>query len=69
MEDKEAIEILTQLIEKYPLSEKEKEAVSSAIGALGWMKLGNQRIKNIIRAKKAEKKKEKNWKQEFNLDR
>jgi len=58
MEDKEAIEILMKLLEKYPLSKKEKAAVSSAIGALGWMKLGKARIQNIIKAKKAEQEEE-----------
>jgi hypothetical protein len=55
MEDKEAIEILTRLLEKYSLAGEEKEAVLTAIGALGWTKLGKGRMENIIRARKAEK--------------
>jgi len=55
MEDKEAIEILTRIMDKYSLDTEEKEAISSAIGALGWMKLGGARMKNIIRARKAER--------------
>jgi hypothetical protein len=55
MEDKVAIEILTKLLEKGNLSAEEKEAVLTAIGALGWTKLGKARIQNIARARKAEK--------------
>jgi hypothetical protein len=55
MEDKEAIEILTQLLEKGNLSTGEKEAVLTAIGALGWTKLGKARSQNIARARRAEK--------------
>lgn len=58
MEDKEAIEILTQLLEKYSLSKKEKEAIAIAVGALGWTKLGKARLENIIRARKHEKEKD-----------
>ena len=39
MEDKEAIEILTAMLKKYPLSDEENEAVRHAIGILGWTKL------------------------------
>ena len=39
MEDKEAIEILTTMLKKHPLSAEEQEAVRHAIGILGWTKL------------------------------
>ena len=39
MEDKKAIEILTALLKKYPLSEEEQETIRHAIGVLGWTKL------------------------------
>jgi len=55
MEDKEAIDILTRLLEKGTLSDEEREAVLIAIGALGWTKLGKSRIQNIARARHAEK--------------
>jgi len=55
MEDKEAIEILTKMLEKGNLSAEEKEAVLAAIGALSWTELGKARIQNIARARKAEK--------------
>lgn len=55
MEDEEAIKILKKLLDKYPLSDQEKAAVMAGIGALGWTKLGESRLKNIIRARKAER--------------
>ena len=39
MNDKKAIEILTQMLAKYPLADEEKEAVRDAIGILSWTKL------------------------------
>lgn len=39
MEDKEAIEILTGLLKKHPLSAGEQGAIRHAIGVLGWTKL------------------------------
>lgn len=58
MEDKEAIEILTELLKRNSLSEKEREAVLTAIGILSWSKLGQGRIKNIARAQKAKREKD-----------
>jgi len=53
MIDKDALKILTEMIEKYPLTAKEKEAVLAAVGVLGWTSLGESRLKNIIKSKKA----------------
>ena len=39
MNDKQAIEVLKKILEKYPLTEEEKEGVRSAIGILAWTKL------------------------------
>ncbi len=39
IDDKAAIEILTQMLGKYPLEVKEKEAIREAIGILSWSKL------------------------------
>ncbi len=58
MEDKEAINILIRLLDKYHLDGEEKEAVQAAIGALGWTTLGKGRMRNIIRARKAEREKD-----------
>ena len=48
MTDKEAIQILLNMLEKYPLDEKEQEAIKSAIGILGWTKM----LENKIEARK-----------------
>jgi hypothetical protein len=53
MQDKQAIEILLRLIEKDSLSAEEKEAVRTAIGILSWTKLGQARIKNLGKVRKA----------------
>lgn len=66
MEDKEAINILMRLIEKYSLSGEEKKAILNAIGILSWTKLGQGRIKSIIKAQKA--KREKNFKPRVSFD-
>lgn len=58
MEDKEAIEILTRMLEEGSFSEKEKEAVLTAIGILSWSKLGQRRIKNFIRSQKAKRERD-----------
>lgn len=47
MNDKEAATILIKLLAKYPLSEEEKEAITSAIGILSWTALSEGRIKSI----------------------
>lgn len=57
MEDKEAIDILKKLLDKPSVAEKEKEAIMTAIGALGWFKLGKNRMDQIIKAKKSEREK------------
>jgi hypothetical protein len=54
MEDKEAIEVLTNMAEKKTLCEKEREAILVAIGALSWTKLGKARIAGIAKARQAE---------------
>ena len=61
MEDKEAIDFLMQLLEKYPLAEKEREAVRSAIGILSWTKLAEGRIKSLKKAQKSKQGKSAKW--------
>lgn len=39
MEDSEAVKILIAMLKKYPLDEKETEALKGAIGLMGWTKL------------------------------
>lgn len=45
MESKQAANILIKMLESYPLSEEEKEAVSAAIGILSWTMLSDSRMK------------------------
>jgi hypothetical protein len=39
MEDSEAVKILIEILKKHPLNDKEKQAVKTAIGLMGWTKL------------------------------
>lgn len=52
MEYREAISQLIRMIEKYPLEEKEREALMTAIGMLDAGALGKNRMKGIIKKKK-----------------
>jgi hypothetical protein len=51
MDDKEAIEILKRLHEKFPLEPKEREAVKTAIGILGWSTLMKGRMESMKRSR------------------
>ncbi|MDO8552315.1 MAG: hypothetical protein Q7S01_02160 [bacterium] len=51
MEDKTAIDVLTKLISKYPLSDDEAEAVRSAIGILGWSTLMKGRMESMKKSR------------------
>ena len=57
MEPKKAIAVLTGLLDKEFLSSQEKAAVLAAIGALDSANLAENRIKGIIKAKKAKRDK------------
>lgn len=57
MEYKEAITILKRLLDTYPLSTEEKEAVLTAIGMLSWGSLSSSRLK----AQKAKREKSTQW--------
>ena len=54
MDDKKAIELLTKMLTKHPLSAEEKEAVREAIGILAWSKLIEGRVNSMkkVRDKK-----------------
>jgi hypothetical protein len=45
MKDKEAVDILSKLLKDNKLSSEEKEAVSVAIGILGWSSLLESKMK------------------------
>jgi hypothetical protein len=47
MTDKEAIKMLLNIAEKYELSAKEKGAILTAIGMLGWSSLSEGRLKAL----------------------
>lgn len=51
MDDKKAIELLTGMLTKYPLTDEEKEAVREAIGMLAWSKLMEGRKEGMKRAR------------------
>ena len=51
MNDKKAIELLTAMLTKYPLTDEEKEAVREAIGILAWTKLMEGSKKSMKRAR------------------
>jgi len=55
--DKEAINILTRMLDKHPLSAEEKEAISAAIGILGWASLAESKMK----ARKDKREKSVKW--------
>jgi hypothetical protein len=57
MEYKKAIGILIKLLDKYTLDTQEKEAVLAAIGVLDCAALAENRMKRIIKAKKAKRDK------------
>ena len=57
MDDKKSIEILQRVLEKYSLTDEEKEAVRSAIGVFSWTSLSAGRIKSI----KKKKEKDLEW--------
>jgi hypothetical protein len=47
MEDKIAANILVDMLKKYSFDDKEKEAISEAVGILSWSSLGQTRMKNL----------------------
>ena len=57
MNDKETISILLDLLNKPHITEKEKEAVSNAIGILSWSTLSEGHVKSL-KAHKEKKHKE-----------
>ena len=47
METDKAIEILKKVLDKPSLDAEEKEAVMTALGILGWVKLSKSRMKTL----------------------
>jgi len=59
MDYKEAIKIIIGIIQKYPLNEKEKEALRIAMGTLDCGVLAGNRQSMIIKNKKAKQERDK----------
>ena len=57
MEYNQAIDVLTNLLKKYPLDDKEKEAVMIALGVLSWGGLYESKLKD----RKARRDKSAEW--------
>jgi len=61
MEYKKAIAVLMGLMDNYPFDAEEKEAVAAAIGVLDSAVLAENRMKGIIKAKKAKREADMKW--------
>ncbi len=61
MEYKQAIFVLTRMLDERSLDAEEKEAVVTAIGVLDWASLGKSRMKSIIEKRKAKRDKDVQW--------
>lgn len=49
MDNEKAIETLKKMLEKPSLDAEEKEAVMTALGVLGWVKLAKSRVRRLKR--------------------
>jgi len=58
MEYKKAITILLKMTDKYPLNVEEKEAIITAMGTLDCGSLVENRVKRIIKSRKAKQAKD-----------
>lgn len=61
MDDKKAANILIRLSKKYSLNAEEKEAISTAVGALGWTALAKSGLKNLGKKRRAQRDKGAKW--------
>ncbi len=57
MDDKKAVKILMEILDKYRFSAEEKKALEEAIGILSWTSLS----KSGLKTKKERIKKSTNW--------
>ncbi len=55
MDDKEALTYLVEILGKYSLTEREKQAVQVAIGVLSWTKLKTGSLKNFVKNRETRK--------------
>lgn len=56
MEDKEAMTHLLHVLEKYPVTEEEKQAIQTAIGILSWTSLRKGAVKNFVENREVKRK-------------
>ncbi len=61
MDFKQAISILSKMLEERSLSAVEKEAVSTAIGVLDWAALGKNRLKSMAEYRRGKREKSIKW--------
>ncbi len=57
MDDKQAAGILLAMLKKHALSQKEKEAINSAVGVLAWTTLAQSKLKRMGENKKSKNEK------------
>jgi len=58
MKDKEAVNVLTKMLDQHSFSAEEKKAIAAAIGILSWTSLADSKIK----ARKIKREKDIEWK-------
>ncbi len=61
MDYKQAIAVLTKMLEERSLDAEEKEAILTAIGILDWASLGKTRLKNLAERRKERRDKSIEW--------
>ena len=61
MDYKQAISVLTRMLEERSLDGEEKEAVLTAIGVLDWASLGKNRMTSVAEKRKAKRDKDVQW--------
>ena len=61
MDYKQAISVLTKMLEERSLDGEEKEAVLTAIGVLDWASLGKNRFKSMMEKRKNRRDKSVEW--------
>ncbi len=61
MDYKQAISVLTKMLDERSFDAEEKEAVETAIGVLEWASLGTNRMKSMAEKRRAKRDKDVQW--------
>jgi hypothetical protein len=61
MDYKEALSVLTKMLNERSLDAEEKEAVQTAIGLLDWASLGKNRMKSMVEKRRAQRENDVEW--------